>query len=110
MAIAKEQTSLMWDVMQANSPEEVTRLMGIWYQGVKDDPELADLPGFDACIQAKDWEGARTTIERILGRNHPRHRKTLDVLFAARQNTRLMEAKERRSAMDLIARARPVTP
>jgi hypothetical protein len=100
----------MWSILQAESSEEVTRLMGIWYAGVKNDPELADLPGFDACMRAEDWKGARGIVERMLGRNHPRHRKTLDVLFAAVQNRRLMEANERRSAMDLIARVRPVAP
>jgi hypothetical protein len=63
--------------------------MDAWYKGVTAGGGLAGAIGFDAHMEHRDWESAKSSIERTYGRASRVHQLTLDTLSAAIQNRRM---------------------
>ncbi len=73
-------------VSQAGSYKALNGLMDDWYETVKADHRLQNSIGFESYMEARDWEGAKRSVERTYGRSCPEHRSTVDTLNAAMQN------------------------
>lgn len=73
-------------VSQAGSYKALNGLMDDWYETVKADYRLQNSIGFESHMEARDWEGARRSVEQTYGRSCPEHRSTVDTLNAAIQN------------------------
>jgi hypothetical protein len=78
-------------VSQAGSYKELNGLMDDWYETVKPDYRLQNSIGFDSYIEARDWEGAKRSVERTYGRSCPEHSSTVDTLSAAIQSRTQMK-------------------
>ena len=73
-------------VSQAGSYKALNGLMDDWYETVRTDYRLQNSIGFESYMEARDWEGARRSVERTYGRSCPEHRFAMDTLNAAIQN------------------------
>ena len=73
-------------VSQAGSYKALNGLMDDWYETVRADYRLQNSIGFESYMEARDWEGARRSVERTYGRSYPEHQSILDTLSAAIQN------------------------
>jgi len=81
-------------VSQAGSYKALNGLMDDWYETVKADHRLQnsiDSIDFESYMEARDWEGAKRSVERTYGRSRPEHRSTVDTLNAAIQNRTQMK-------------------
>jgi hypothetical protein len=70
-------------LMQADSYKALNGVMDDWYVTLKADHNLQSSMGFKSYMEARNWEGARRSIERTYGRSSPEHRQTLETLGAA---------------------------
>ena len=75
-------------VSRADSGEALDLLMDAWYKGVTAGGGLGGAIGFDSHMQHRDWESAKSSIERTYGRSSRAHQLTLDTLSAAIRNRR----------------------
>ncbi len=73
-------------VSQADSYKALNYVMDDWYETVKPNPRLQSSIGFESYMEARDWEGAKRSVERTYGRSCPEHQSILDTLSAAIQN------------------------
>ena len=64
--------------------------MDAWYIGVLAGGGLNGAVGFDSHMERRDWESAKSSIERTYGRASRQHQLTLDTLSAAIQNRRTL--------------------
>jgi hypothetical protein len=64
--------------------------MDAWYKGVTAGGGLGGAIDFDSHMERRDWESAKSSIERTYGRASRPHRLTLDTLSAAIQNRRTL--------------------
>jgi len=62
--------------------------MDAWYKGVTAGGGLGGAIGFDSHMEHRDWESAKSSIERTYGRSSRVHQLTLDTLSAAIRNRR----------------------
>src|SRR5258708_28058476 len=76
-------------VSRADCGEALDLRMDAWYKGVTAGGGLAGAIGFDSHMQRRDWEGAKSSIERTYGRSSRAHQLTLDTLSAAILNRRM---------------------
>jgi hypothetical protein len=77
-------------VSRADSSESLDHLMDAWYKGVTAGGGLSGAIGFDSHMERRDWESAKSSIERTYGRSSRAHQLTLDTLSAAIQNRRML--------------------
>ena len=82
---------LSWAVRasRADTSAALDSLMDDWYGRVKADRGLHAAIGFDSCMERRDWDSAKHSIERTYGRSNREHRQTLDTLAAAIQSRRM---------------------
>ena len=71
---------------QADSYHDLNCVMDDWYETVKADRRLMSSIGFESYMKARDWQGAKGSVERSFGRSSPEHRSALEMLYAAIQN------------------------
>src|SRR3981189_1946155 len=76
-------------VSRADSGEALDLLMDAWYKGVTAGGGLGGAIGFDSHMGNREWESAKSSIERTYGRSSRAHQLTLDTLSAAIQNRRM---------------------
>ena len=77
-------------VSRAHSQEALDGLMDAWYEGVKAGGGVQKAAGFTSSMEARDWVGAKRTIELAYGRSSLNHRNTLDTLSAAIISKRML--------------------
>jgi hypothetical protein len=82
-------------VSQADSYKELNCLMDDWYGTIKADYRLQNSMDFESYMGARDWDGAKRSVERTYGRSCPEHRSTLETLNAAIQNRTQMKWRQR---------------
>ena len=70
-------------LMQADSYKALNGVMDDWYATVKADYRLENSIGFESYMGARNWKGAKRSIERTYGRSSHEHQQTLDTLGAA---------------------------
>ena len=70
-------------LMQADSYKALNGVMDDWYVAVKADYRLQGSTGLRSYMEARNWEGAKRSIERTYGRSSPEHQQMLDTLGAA---------------------------
>ena len=70
-------------LMQADSYKALNGVMDDWYATVKADRRLLSSVGLESYMEARNWEGAKRSIERTYGRSSPELQQALDTLGAA---------------------------
>lgn len=70
-------------LMRADSYKALNGVMDDWYATVRADYRLQSSVGLESYMDARNWEGAKRSIERAHGRSSPEHQQTLDTLGAA---------------------------
>jgi hypothetical protein len=68
---------------RAESLDALDHLMNDWYDGVKADRGLNAAVGFGQNMERRDWNAAKSSVERAHGRSSREHQATLDTLAAA---------------------------
>ena len=79
-------------VSRAGSYEALNRLVDEWYETIKARVLLRASIGFESYMEARDWDGAKRSVERNYGLAKE-HQPTLDTLNAAIQCRRQMRAR-----------------
>jgi len=77
-------------VSRADSSKALDSLMDAWYKGVTAGGGLGGAIGFDSHMERRDWESAKSSIERTYGRSSRVHQLTLDTLSAAIQSRKML--------------------
>lgn len=90
---------VLWRILKSQSEEAIQPQLAQWFAQWTPDPELAPYD-IGRRIARRDREGVKKQLERRFGRYHPRHKPLIDVLMAAGQCRRMLQARSRQRLMD----------
>ena len=85
-------------VSRAGSYKALNDLVDDWYETIKARVRLRASIGFESYMEARDWDGAKRSVERNYGRSSSEHQPTLDTLNAAIQCRRQMKLVRARAS------------
>lgn len=89
----------VWRILKSQSEAEIQQQLAQWFAQWTAPAELAR---YDIArhIARRDWERIKTQLEQRFGRYHPRHKPLIDVLMAASQCQRMLQARSLQKLMD----------
>lgn len=89
----------VWRILKAQNEDEIQRQLVQWFSSAQPDPELApfDIPSH---IARRDWNTVKDRLEHRFGRYHPHYKPLIDVLMAAAQSRRMLQARGLQKLMD----------